>query len=220
MSAAGDGRFEQEYFETTYRHYARQNPPRKLRFYRRLVERAAPPGRVPRVLDIGCAFGAFLATLDPGWPRFGTDVSRHALERARTALPGATLACAGVEELPFPGPFEIVTAFDVIEHVPSLPAVAAAVRARLAADGRFIFVVPVYDGLTGPLIRRLDRDPTHVHKRSRDFWLDWTREHFELLDWCGICRYLLAGLVYVHWPTRVGRRHVPAIAVTAGPGRR
>jgi SAM-dependent methyltransferase len=215
MRQAGEGPFEREYFETVYRDYSRQNPPRKLRFYRRMVERVAPGDRIPRILDIGCAFGAFLSALDPRWRRFGTDVSQFATDRAAAAVPDATFARADIHEIPFAAPFDVITAFDVIEHIPSLEAVAAAVLSKLAADGHFVFVVPVYDGVTGPLIRMLDKDETHVHKRSRDFWLGWTRENFVLLDWCGMYRYLIPGLGYAHFPTRLWRRFTPAIAVIA-----
>lgn len=215
MTVAGEERFEQGYYERVYPDYARQNPPRKLRFYRRLVERGAPSGRAPRILDIGCAFGAFLSSLGPEWERFGVDVSRFATDRAAGAVPGARFARAGIDEIPFPGPFDVITAFDVIEHIPSLTAVASSVRSRLAAGGRFVFVVPVYDGVTGPLIRILDKDETHVHKRSRDFWLEWARENFSLQDWYGVYRYLVPGLGYVHVPTRLWRRFTPAIAVIA-----
>lgn len=215
MRPAGAAPFEREYYETVYRDYSRQNPPRKLRFYRRLVERAAPAGRASRILDIGCAFGAFLSALDPAWRRFGTDVSQFATERAAAAVPDATFARADIDEIPFPGPFDVVTAFDVIEHIPSLEAVASAVRSRLAPEGHFVFVVPVYDGVTGPIIRLLDKDETHVHKESRDFWLRWARENFTVLDWCGIYRYLIPGLGYAHFPTRLWRRFTPAIAVVA-----
>ncbi len=207
--------FEREYFETHYRNYARQNPPRKLSFYRYLAERAAPAARPPRILDIGCAFGAFLSALNPEWQRFGADVSRFAIDQARLAVPGATFACAGVGEIPFQEPFDIITAFDVIEHVPSLDLVASAIHSRLRAAGHLLFVVPVYDGPTGPIIRLLDKDETHIHKRSRCFWLRWTEENFVLLDWWGMVRYLLPGGFYLHYTTRALRRFTPAIAVMA-----
>src|SRR2546426_10237636 len=75
-------RFDREYFATAYNDYARQNPPWKLRFYRRLIERQLGTSTAPRVLEIGCGPGAFLASLDPGWTKFGSDVSRDAIEMA------------------------------------------------------------------------------------------------------------------------------------------
>ncbi|HKO22883.1 MAG TPA: class I SAM-dependent methyltransferase [Candidatus Eisenbacteria bacterium] len=208
-------RFEQGYYDSVYPNYARQNPPKKLRFYREMVERVAPVRAPVRVLDIGCAFGAFLSALDPRWERYGTDVSRYAVEKATAALPDVRFARADIDAIPFPGPFDVVTSFDVIEHIPSLDAVASAVESRLASGGHFVFVVPVYDGVTGPLIHLLDKDETHVHKRSRDFWLEWAGERFALVAWCGIFRYLIPGLGYAHIPTRRLRRFTPAIAVTA-----
>jgi len=210
---AGEGAFEREYYEANYRDYARQNPARKLRFYRRLAERASEGTSSPRILDIGCAFGAFLSALDPQWRRFGADVSQFATDRAAAAVPGATFARAGVETIPFPGPFDVVTAFDVIEHVPSLDQVASVVRSKLTPGGHFIFVVPVYDGPTGPLVRLLDKDETHLHKTSRGFWLAWAEKNFALVEWWGIYRYLVPGLGYLHLPTRAWRRFAPAIAV-------
>ena len=218
MTVPGGGKFEREYYEAHYRDYARQNPPRKLRFYRRLAERAAAGNPTPRILDVGCAFGAFLSALDPGWRRFGADVSQFATDRAALEVPGAAFARADFDSIPFPGTFDIITAFDVIEHVPSLDAVATSVRSRLSEGGHLIFVVPVYDGPTGPIVHLLDKDETHLHKNSRDFWLAWVRKNFALLDWWGIYRYLVPGLGYVHLPTRAWRRFTPAIAVLARKG--
>jgi SAM-dependent methyltransferase len=210
-----EARFEQEYYASVYPDYARQNPPKKLQFYRQLVERVAPLRSPVRVLDIGCAFGAFLSALDPRWERYGTDVSRYAVEKAAAALPEIRFARADVDAIPFPGPFDVITSFDVIEHIGSLDQVARTVEALLAPGGHFVFVVPVYDGVTGPVIRLLDKDETHVHKRSRDFWLRWVSERFDMVAWCGIYRYLIPGWGYAHIPTRRLRRFTPAIAVTA-----
>jgi SAM-dependent methyltransferase len=215
MTVAGESQFERDYFEKTYRSYSRQNPRRKLRFYRELVEGVAPRDRTPRILDIGCAFGAFLSEVDPGWKRFGIDVSEFAIDRAARALPDATFARADITEIPFPGPFDVITALDVIEHVPSLDQAASSIKAKLSGDGCILFVVPVYDGLTGAAVHLLDRDETHLHKRSRGFWLRWAEEHFVPVKWLGLFRYLLPGGYYLHFSTRVWRRFTPAIAVVA-----
>ena len=215
MNNAGEPKFERDYFEKTYRNYSRQNPKRKLRFYRALVERAGPQGRAPRILDVGCAFGAFLSELDPRWKRFGVDVSEFAIERASQAQPDATFARADITNIPFAGPFDIITALDVIEHVPSLEHAASSIKAKLSPEGYFLFVVPVYDGPTGPIVHMLDRDETHLHKRSREFWLRWAEEHFSIVEWRGLLRYLLPGGYYIHVSTQSWRRFTPAIAVLA-----
>ena len=65
------------------------------------------------------------------------------------------------------------------------------------------------------IIRRLDRDPTHLHKWPRQRWLDWAARHFSVVEWSGIVRYLLPGGYYLHLVTRLFRRHAPAIIVIA-----
>jgi len=212
---ASEERFERDYFETCYRNYARQNPPRKLRFYRELAERAALGIQRPRILDVGCAFGGFLSALDPQWQRFGADVSEFATGVARRAIPDATFVRADVTDIHFPGRFDVITAFDVIEHFRGLDEAASAIRAKLTCGGHFIFVVPVYDGPTGSVVRLLDKDHTHVQRRSRRFWLRWTKQNFVLREWWGIYRYLFPGGFYLHLPTQVWRRFTPAIAVMA-----
>lgn len=208
-------RFDAAYFAANYRNYARQNPPRKMRFYRRMVEAALSPGAPKRIHDLGCGMGLFLASLDASWQRFGSDVSEFALEKAREACPLGTFAVGSAAEAsPFRESFGVVTAFDVIEHVPDLDAVARAVTQQLCHGGAFVFVVPVYDGLSGPIIQRLDRDPTHVHKWPRGRWLDWASRHFEVVDWLGIVRWLTPWGYYIHCPTRALRCHAPAVLVS------
>jgi SAM-dependent methyltransferase len=211
---SGSQEFDREYYEKNYGSYERQNPPRKMEFYRSLLERHARRGG--RILDVGCAFGTFLGSLGPEWERFGSDVSEYAIERAKRAVPGAVFRVAGAADPGFEGPFDAITAFDVIEHAPDLDAVGSALKSRMAPRGRLVFVVPVYDGPAGLLVRWLDRDPTHLHKRSRRFWLEWASSRFGLLEWQGVVRYLLPGGHYVHLPTRALRAVAPAIAIVAG----
>jgi len=211
--------FDADYYQRVYPDYAAQNPPRKLAFYASLVNRHLPASAPRRLHDVGCAFGGFLTALGPEWELYGSDLSEFALARARERLPQATFAVAGAGDAPFDQPFGAVTAFDVIEHVPDLDAVAQAVTRQLVPGGVLVFVVPVYDGLSGPLIRCLDKDVTHVHRWPRARWLTWAAEHFEVVEWAGILRYLVPGVKrYLHVPTHAGRGHTPAIAVVCRRG--
>ena len=88
----------------------------------------------------------------------------------------------------------------MFEHVPDLNAVTSSVSQMLRPGGLLTFVVPVYDGVTGPVIRRLDKDPTHIHQWSRHQWVDWATSRFEDVEWHGLLRYLV-GRTYVHVPT-------------------
>jgi len=213
--AAGASTFEQEYFETAYHDYERQNPEWKLRFYRELLSAHVAPRPRRRILEVGCGLGSFLASLDAGWIKHGFDVSAYAVRQARLRNPDARLVVASGAHIPFAGRFDAIVSFDVMEHLSDPGAAFDQVAAHLVPDGVFAFVVPVYDGLSGPIIRLLDHDVTHLQKHGRSFWLRLASRRFRVLAWQGLVRYLLPGGVYLNWPTRMGRRHAPAIAVVA-----
>lgn len=206
--------FDATYYTENYRDYARQNPIKKLRFYARTVEKHMALGLPRRIHDMGCGFGDFLGTLGEEWEIYGSDVNGFATQQAAKRHPrGVFQVASATDRSVFPVRFGVVTAFDVLEHVPDLAAAAAAVKAQLVPEGWFVFVVPVYDGLSGPVIRRLDRDRTHVHKWPRHQWLAWASIHFETIEWVGLVRYLLGSFYYIHWVTRWLRSHTPAILV-------
>ena len=70
---------------------------------------------VKSVLDVGCFDGQFLASLD-GVERFGVEIHEAATERAKSR--GIKIVGADYESLAgFSRCFDVVTAFDVIEHV-------------------------------------------------------------------------------------------------------
>lgn len=212
--------FDQAYFERNYRDYRRQNPRRKMRFYAGLVHAHLPERAGPhRILEMGCGFGPFLRHIGTGWRKFGMDRSEYAVRQAKGSVPDAAFVVADAASVPLRGPFDAIVAFDVIEHVPDLEAVANEVRSALAGDGVFVFVVPVYDGPLGPVVHLLDKDPTHIHKRSRAFWISWASRHFQVVDAFGIVRYLLPYGPYIHMPSRLARRFGPAIALCCRPSK-
>lgn len=204
-----------DYYDENYRHYQFQNPPKKFAFYRKLISQYLNPQLTLSIHDIGCAFGLFLQSLSTDWRKFGSDINAYAIREAQRndssthyfvneALSNPTLS----EKV------GVITAFDVLEHVPDLEKAAQLIHEQLLPGGTFLFVVPVYDGLSGPIITYLDRDPTHIHKKERAFWLDWAQKHFEMVHWQGLIRYLFFSKFYLHVP--VGgflKKHAPAIAV-------
>ena len=204
------------YFDQVYRDYELQNPERKLDHYLDRIDARTSSG--PKdLLDIGCGLGSFLARAahrHPDWTFFGTDIEAEAISQTGGRLPEGTIVQASAEQTPFAaGSFDIITAWDVFEHVPDLGAVASSVSQMLRPRGLLVFVVPVYDGVTGPVIRRLDKDTTHLHKWSRQDWVDWATSRFGDVEWHGLLRYLV-GRTYLHIPTVRARRHTPAILVS------
>jgi len=205
--------FGENYYQTVYRNYNRQNPPRKLNFYQKLLTSHLRQTQSVKLLDVGCAFAAFLKSLPQSWERYGIDVSTHSIEAAKAKSSGIQLASATLETVPFRGPFDAITSFDVIEHIADLDRVAEIVSSLLKSGGIFVFVVPVYDGPLGWVVHALDKDPTHIHKTNRDFWLSWASKSFDIVEWRGTYRFLTPLGVYLHFPSRLFRRWSPAIAV-------
>ena len=205
--------FDEAYYAANYGNYRQQNPASKLQWYLSLVEPHLATVDPPQVLDIGCAFASFLSICPPHWDRFGVDMSFFGVQAAAKRLEENRVITGSAEAIGLDHPFDLITAFDTLEHVPDLDKVKGELQRLLRPQGYFLFVVPVFDGPTGPIISLLDKDPTHVHKMARQFWLTWAGDDFDLLDWWGMYRYLLPGGVYLHWPTHALRKYTPAIAV-------
>lgn len=73
------------------------------------------------VLDAGCGEGSFLSALQivkPGLSLSGVDISEVAVTHARKLLPGAKFYVADLEKEIIEKTFDLVTAIDVIEHIP------------------------------------------------------------------------------------------------------
>jgi 2-polyprenyl-3-methyl-5-hydroxy-6-metoxy-1,4-benzoquinol methylase len=112
--------------------------------YRRIVERYKRDGG--SVLDLGCSSGSFLAAMaGPSWELHGIEISASVAEEAR-ARTGADIFVGDVLEAPFAeGSFDVITAFDVLEHLYSPQAVLRKIHKWLKPGGIFFLVVPNID---------------------------------------------------------------------------
>ncbi|MEY4545495.1 MAG: hypothetical protein RL685_1690 [Pseudomonadota bacterium] len=97
-----------------------------------------------RLLDLGCASGLFVAeAVRRGWRARGADASPWAIEQARKHCPSAPFDVGALEELRVePGSFDVITLFDVLEHVHDPRAVLSIVRGWLAPGGLLVLSVP------------------------------------------------------------------------------
>ncbi|GFK92955.1 27-O-demethylrifamycin SV methyltransferase [Fundidesulfovibrio magnetotacticus] len=95
-----------------------------------------------RLLDIGCAFGHFLAAAGDAYERYGLDVSPDAVERARAEHGGSIrfeVRDFAAQDVPYPGTFDVVTMFNVIEHFED-PAPVLARLASFLSPGGIVFL--------------------------------------------------------------------------------
>lgn len=109
----------------------------------------AVEGAPRRVLELGCAAGAFGARLKqrfPGAHVTGIEAGRGAAARAAQRLD--RVISQRIEDIDFgasgftPGELDVVVAGDVLEHLVNPWAVLKRVRPLLAADGRLVASIP------------------------------------------------------------------------------
>lgn len=122
--------------------------------------RRASTGRPPagRVLDVGCGRGNFLrfvASAHPGAERFGIELDPLRAAEARAADPQARIetgdAAAALAALP--GTFDLITLWDVFEHVVDPRTVLCSLAARLAPGG-LLFVQTIHEHSIVPALGR------------------------------------------------------------------
>lgn len=117
-----------------------------------------------RLLDIGCAFGHFAKHMkNKGFEVYGVDVSQYAIERCRKMFKNDNFLLHNAEhKLPFPKKyFDVITAFDVLEHTKKPNKVLKNLVYALNDNGILLLFMPLK--LNGSLKRvAIDRDRTHI----------------------------------------------------------
>lgn len=195
--------------------YDRRNPGYKFASYLSEIRPFIKPHGT--LLDIGCAYGSFLKKAVKSFKASGTDISGHAIEIAQQRVSDAVkIWQSDVLQLPVTTQYDSITCFDILEHVPDLEQALKHIRQMLNSNGVLTLTIPVYDTYTGKIVSRLDKDPTHVHKQSRYWWLELLeKEGYEILTWKGIWRYYFKNIFYLHYMSRLTRGFTPAIMIIA-----
>jgi SAM-dependent methyltransferase len=119
-------------------------------------------GRRPRILDVGCGTGANLIMLSKYGDAEGVDLSEDALAFCRERGLDRVRLGAG-EALPYDDcSFDLVTAFDVVEHMDDDLAGLSEMHRVLRPGGRALLFVPTFMFLWG-----LQDDVSHHRRRYR-----------------------------------------------------
>lgn len=169
-----------DYFEQNYKKgYDEYAPDKKLLNYISSIKKYKSNGNL---LDIGCAYGNFLKLAqNNGYSVAGIEPTDACDTISITDKVKKTFfepECIDQEW----GTFDIITAFDVLEHIPDLDSALKYIDTLLNDNGLFVFVVPVYDGVVGKMVEIIDNDPTHVWKISRYEWIDIVSKNFTVID--------------------------------------
>lgn len=170
--------------------------PQRVVAFRRLAERLArwvrPPGRL---LDVGCYTGLFVqAALDTGWDAFGMEPSRWASDLAQRRLPSRVTAGFLREDAFAPDSFDVITSWDVIEHVTD-PLGDLQRMVRLLRPGGWLFLSTMRSD--APVVRLLGRYWPWYMEMHRYYFTPRTLRW--LLERCGLDYRATA--TYPHYTT-------------------
>jgi len=106
------------------------------------------------ILDLGCATGGCLSTLQgPSWKLFGIEMSEEAAREVRSRC-GAEVFVGDILDAPFPpNSFDVITCFNVFEHVYEPKEVLVRVAKWLKPGGVFYTLMPNIDSAGARIFR-------------------------------------------------------------------
>jgi SAM-dependent methyltransferase len=125
-----------------------------------------------QLLDVGCATGDFLDVMRqyPGWEVCGVELSDYASRYAREQL-GLDVRTGTLESAQFPeAVFDVVTLWDVIEHLPDPLGTLRQIHRLLRPGGLLVFNTPNLESLDARLFKAYwigYELPRHLHVFSR-----------------------------------------------------
>jgi len=140
-----------------------------------------------KLLDVGCGPGFFLAYAEKHYDVHGIDISEYALKEARQRARKAKLSVGDATDLDCKNDyFDIVTCFDLLEHLPN-PGLALQEFRRILRDGGILIIrVPNMESI-GAKWKKEEwfghRDKTHVSLLSNEEWINLLKDtNFKILE--------------------------------------
>jgi len=162
-----DRNFDKEYFygnNSNYNFLMNYEMFRHRIFWIDKVRKILKYKKKGKLLDIGCAFGYFASyARKKGFDVYGVDISKYAIEEFVKKLDkNKFFVSNAAKKLPFKNSyFDVVTAFDVIEHVKSYEKAIKNICKVLRKDGFLFLSMPIQvKGFLKFILA--DKDITHV----------------------------------------------------------
>lgn len=131
-----------------YAQYTRDNSisPITVTRYEELLAQFEPYRKLNRILDIGCGDGHFLAIArQKGWEVCGTEYTDEAVKVSRAK--GIEIHQGRIQDLSA-APFDVITSFEVLEHINDGKEHARKIHSLLREGGLFYFTTPNFNSFS------------------------------------------------------------------------
>lgn len=163
------GYVEEEYQSGQYRDYVSSRA-MKLQHFEARLRQLGDGVRPGRLLDVGCSCGYFLeVAAAAGFDVHGVEFSRSAIRAAAPSIQSRIVE-GTLEQAATLGPFDVISAFDLLEHVHDPHGFLRQCRALLAGGGTLVVSTPDTDHFLRPLMRArwpMLQPMQHLHLFSR-----------------------------------------------------
>jgi SAM-dependent methyltransferase len=143
------------------------------------------------MLEVGCGTGFVLAGVRNAFPQMrlvGGELFQAGLEVAARRVPDAELLELDARKLPFEAEFDVVGAFDVLEHIEEDERALLEMHAVLRPGGGLVVTVPQHPALWSAV----DQYSRHVRRYRRSELLTKLRDSgFDVVHWTSFVSLLL-----------------------------
>lgn len=167
-------------------------------------------------LEIGCGTGYVLEALarECGLEATGSELFAEGLEYARRRVPEADFAELDARAMPYDGSFDLVGAFDVIEHIEDDAGVLRGLHRALRPGGVLLLTVPQHPRLWSAA----DTYAHHVRRyRRRELVERVDAAGFEVVRTTSFVMSLLPMMALSRWWARLSPRPYDPVAELVPP---
>ena len=149
-------------------------------YFKRYLKKTKPGGRL---LDVGCGLGSFLSRVQDIYETYGVDISEYAIRETGKAAPRAHLSLCDAAELQFEKEFfDVVMAFDIVEHLERPELFLKKAHDILKNDGIFIFSTHNPDSMGARLKGKKEHLKHLPYNMRKEEWAGWRDDsHINIL---------------------------------------
>ncbi len=171
--------YDEWYFEEKYRYSKKRKAIRRhalnvILWANKQVDWNITDGKGMKALDVGCAYGFVTDLLsEMKYDAVGIDVSTYAVKKGHEYCKGELLA-SDASRLPFKsGAFNLVTCFEVLEHLPDPAITLAEIHRVLRDNGLLIATTPNANRVINTIIHiaAREREERHVSIKPPAEWI-------------------------------------------------